>query len=92
MPCLFAAAVLLLPRITILYLYFLTNWFQGVFTGILWPVLGFIFAPTTLIWYSVVEQVYGGTWGTLQIVVLVIAVLIDLSPTSGKKKKRSSSD
>lgn len=89
MPCLFAAAVLLLPRITIVYLWFLTNWFEGVFDSILWPVLGFLFMPTTLIWYSVVDQVYGGTWDTLQIVVMVIAVLIDLSPSTGKKKRAS---
>lgn len=86
MPCLFAAAVLVLPRITILYLWFLTNWFEGVFESVLWPVVGFLFMPTTLIWYSVVDQVYGGTWDTLQIVVMVIAVLIDLSPSTGKKK------
>lgn len=89
MPCLFAAAVLLLPRITILFLWFLTNWFEGLFETLLWPVLGFLFMPTTLIWYSVVEQVYGGMWGTLQIVVMVIAVLIDLSPSTGRKKQRS---
>jgi len=89
MPCLFVAAVLLLPRITILYLWLMTNWFQGVFETVLWPVLGFLIMPTTLIWYSVVDQVYGGTWDTLQIVIMIIAVLIDLSPSTGKKTKRS---
>lgn len=90
MPCLFAAAVLLLPRVTIVFLWLLTNWFEGVFESLLWPVLGFLFMPTTLIWYSVVDQVYGGMWDTFQIVIMVIAVLIDLSPSTGKRKKRAS--
>ena len=89
MPCLFAVAVLLLPRATILFLWLLTNWFEGVFETVHWPVLGFLFMPTTMIWYSVVDQVYGGIWDTFQVVVLVIAALIDLSPSAGKKKKGS---
>jgi hypothetical protein len=48
----------------------------------LWPILGFFLAPTTLLWYSVVVNVYDGEWGALQIVIGVIAVVIDLSPAS----------
>lgn len=89
MPCLFLAGALVLPRITIAYLWFITNWFTGVFDSIMWPLIGFFFAPTTLLWYSVIVNVYAGTWGTFQIVVMIIAVMIDLSPGTKKRKKKS---
>lgn len=88
MPCFFLAGALIIPRLTILYLWFLTNWFAGVFGSILWPLLGFFVAPTTVLWYSVVENIYAGTWGTFQIVVMIIAVMIDLSPGTKKRKKK----
>ena len=83
---LFAILGLIFPRIAALILYFFTAWFTGVFATVLWPVLGFIFAPYTLLWYSVVINWYGGSWGTLQLVVLVIAVIADLS-SSGKSAR-----
>ena len=44
------------PRILILALWFFSTWFGGVFDSLLWPILGFIFAPTTLLWYSAVQH------------------------------------
>jgi hypothetical protein len=70
---------LFIPRVIIAVLYLFTRWFNGVFSTIIWPILGFIFMPYTLLWYSVVANLYGGVWGTLQIIVLVIAVVFDLN-------------
>ncbi len=89
MPCFFVAGALIVPRVTLLYLWFMTNWFGGVFDTILWPILGFFFAPTSLLWYAVVENVFAGKWGIFQIVVMVIAVMIDMSPGTSKKKRKS---
>lgn len=86
MPCLFALLALLAPRILILVLWFLTTWFQGMFANLLWPILGFIFLPTSLLWYSAVLNWWGGAWGGLQIAGMVIAVIIDLSPASGRRR------
>ncbi|HEY0970365.1 MAG TPA: hypothetical protein VGE02_05250 [Gemmatimonadales bacterium] len=86
MPCFAVILALLVPRFTIAVLWIFTNWFRGVFDGLIWPILGFLFAPLTLLWYSVVQQWYGGVWGTWQIVGLVVAVLLDLSPGAGKRK------
>ncbi len=83
-----AILVLALPRLSILGLWFFTDWFNGVFDGFLWPVLGFFIVPLTTIWYSVVVNIFHGEWGWLQIGVLVPAILIDLSPAKhGRKKK-----
>jgi hypothetical protein len=68
--------------VVVVGLWLLTTWFQGMFESMLWPILGFFLAPTTLLWYSVVVNVYDGEWGALQIVIGVIAVVIDLSPAS----------
>ena len=89
MPCLFGVLALFVPRLVVAALWFFTHWFDGLFDTLLWPVLGFLFAPTTLLWYSVVENVYGGAWGTLQIVVLVVALMLDLSPSTSKRRKKA---
>ncbi|HET6631241.1 MAG TPA: hypothetical protein VFG73_00855 [Rhodanobacteraceae bacterium] len=89
MPCLFALFTLLTPRILIVVLWLFSSWFSGIFSVALWPVLGFIFLPTTLLWYSAVQHWFGGHWSFWPIVGLVIALLIDLSPASGRRRARA---
>ena len=88
MPCLFVFGALFVPRLVVIYLAFMTNWFWTVFDSWLWPILGFVFAPTTLLWYTVVENMYDGNWGTFQIIVMVVAIVIDLSPSTGRRRRR----
>jgi len=88
MPCLLALIALAAPRIVILLLWFFSTWFTGLFTTLLWPVLGFIFLPTTLLWYTVVLHWFGGQWTLWPVVGIVIALLIDLSPTTGRRRRR----
>ena len=85
MPLLVIIIALLVPRITILLLYFLTNWFQGLFSHILFPILGFIFLPTTLLWYSAVQHWFHGEWGIVSIVGIIIALIIDISPARKRR-------
>lgn len=87
MPCLAVLIALIAPRFLILLLYFTSNFFTGVFQTVLWPVLGFFFLPTTLLWYTAVHQFYGGDWnGAIQVIGIVIALIIDISPAGGKRK------
>jgi hypothetical protein len=88
MPCLFAVFALLTPRLLIVVLYFFTSWFAGLFASLLWPLLGFIFLPTTLLWYTAVHHWFGGQWSLWPIVGLVVALLIDVSPASGRKRPK----
>ncbi|HEU4762822.1 MAG TPA: hypothetical protein VFS74_10925 [Gemmatimonadales bacterium] len=88
MPCLFAVLALAVPRVVILLLWFFTSWFQGIFATILWPVLGFIFLPTTLLWYTAVQHWFGGHWGLWPIIGIVIALMIDISPARGRRAER----
>lgn len=89
MPCIFAVFALMAPRLVVVVLWFFTTWFQGIFTSILWPILGLIFLPTTLLWYSAVHHWFAGEWTLWPIVGLVIALLIDLSPAGGRRKART---
>lgn len=88
MPCLFALFALLTPRIVILMLWLFSDWFSGIFSAALLPVLGFIFLPTTLLWYTAVQHWFGGQWTLWPVVGLVIALLIDVSPASGRRSRR----
>ncbi len=80
MPCFLAVLALIAPRAVIVLLWLLTRWFEGVFGAILWPILGFIFLPTTVLWYSAVHHWFGGHWTLGPVVGIVLALLIDISP------------
>ena len=88
MPCLFVLVALITPRLAIALLWFFTSWFQGLFNTVLWPILGFVFLPTTLLWYSAVQHWFGGQWTVWPIVGLVVALVIDVSPARGRRRPR----
>ena len=89
MPCALALIALLFPRILIAVLWIFTNWFNGVFSSLLWPVLGFIFLPVTMLWYSVVINNFGGVWNITNIIVMVLAIAIDMGSWGGGYKSRN---
>jgi len=92
MPCLLLLLALITPRLAIVLLWLFSHWFQGVFPSPLWPILGFLFLPTTLLWYTAVQHWFGGLWTFWPIVGLVIALLIDLSPAKGRRRSRRAPD
>jgi hypothetical protein len=89
MPCLFAIFALLTPRLLIVVLWFFSTWFTGIFDSWLWPVLGFIFLPTTLLWFTAVHHWFGGQWILWPIVGLIVALLIDISPAGGRRRRKA---
>jgi len=88
MPCLFVALALAIPRGLIIGLWLLTDWFVGVFDSALWPVLGFLFLPTTLLWYTAVQHWFAGQWSLWPIVGLVVALIVDTSPSQARRRRR----
>jgi len=81
MSCLLILLALVTPRLVMVLLWLFTHWFSGQFSTPLWPILGFIFLPTTLLWYTAVQHWYGGSFTSFwPIAGLVVALLIDLSP------------
>lgn len=89
MPCLLVLIALFMPRLVIALLWFFTFWFRGLFTTALWPILGFIFLPTTFLWYTAVMHWWHGVWSApIPIIGIVIALMIDLSPASHRGFRR----
>lgn len=87
MPLLIGLVALFMPRLVIIGLYLMTNWFNGVFQTLLFPLLGFLFMPVSLLWYSAVHHWFNGQWDVLQIAGMVVAVLMDLSPLRMRRRR-----
>ncbi|MFT7120192.1 MAG: hypothetical protein ACJAZ9_000362 [Neolewinella sp.] len=75
MSCLYILLGFCAPRVVVALLYVFTDWWSNAFDSTLWPLLGFLFMPLTVLWYGVSEAYYPGT---VQTIGLVIAVLLDL--------------
>lgn len=88
MPCLMAVLALITPRLAAVLLWLFTDWFRGVFASSLWPVLGVVFLPTTLLWYSAVHHWFGGAWTLWPAAGIVVALMIDVSPAWGRRGRR----
>lgn len=86
MPLLLIFIGLLLPRLTAILLLLFSSWFTSL-ENIVIPILGILFVPYTLLWYSVVLNWFGGTWGLWQLLFLVIALLLDLSSYSSVRRR-----
>jgi hypothetical protein len=77
MPCILLVLILLFPRIAIVLLWFFTNFFVGVFNSILWPLVGFILLPLTLLAYTYLEKTHHPA-DVVYLVILFVAVVLDL--------------
>lgn len=88
MPCLLAILITAFPRIAIILLYLLTNFFHGVYQSVLLPILGFLFLPLTLLVYTYLLRSHT-PMGTMQFVIIFVAVILDLG-LLGAARRRSS--
>lgn len=85
--CFLALLAFFFPRVVVVLLWIFSEWFTGVFDTVLWPILGFIFLPTTLLWYTAVQHWYGGEWSFIPIAGIVLALIIDVSPAKARRKR-----
>jgi len=88
MPCLLAILVVAFPRIAVLLLYFLTDFFHGVYNSLLIPIAGFIFLPLTLLVYTYLLRSHTPL-GTTQFVILFVAAILDLGLLRQSGRARS---
>lgn len=87
MPCLLVVLALAFPRVAIVLLWLFTNFFTGVYQGIIIPVLGFLFLPLTLIAYTYFQKSHSVT-NTTELIVLFITVVVDLGLVGGGSFRR----
>jgi hypothetical protein len=87
MPCLVVIVFLAFPRIALALLFLFSNYLQRAYNGLLLPVLGFLFLPLTTLayaWMTNTRQPIAG----FNLVLLIIAVVIDLGGLSGGEYHR----
>ena len=87
MPCLAVIVVLAFPRVALVLLYLLTHYLQRAYHGILILVLGFFFLPITTLAYAWMVNNHQALEG-VNIIILVVAVIIDLGGLSGGEYHR----
>jgi hypothetical protein len=83
MPCLLAILAVAFPRIAIVLLWLFTNFFAGVYHGIIIPVLGFLFLPLTLIVYTYIAKFFPGRLTAGELVAIFVAIILDLGLVGG---------
>ena len=86
MCCLVIVLALLGPRagIALWWLFDMTRWSKA-FGSIIWPILGFIFLPWTTLAYVLV---YSNGIVSLDWIMLIIGLLVDLGSYGGGYKRR----
>lgn len=83
MQCLAVLLALFFPRLTIILLVIFSDYIGNGFGGsVLWPLLGFIFAPFTTLAYALAMNENGAVSGWF-LVILIVAVLFDLGALGG---------
>ena len=82
MACLLVILVAFFPRIALVLLFFLSNFLERAYHGLLIPLLGFIFLPLTTIVYAWMVNT-GHAMAGVNLIVLIVAVIIDLGGWGG---------
>lgn len=85
MPCCMALIALSAPRIAILLVVVFSDYIGTAYQTTIVPLLGFLFMPTTTLAYAWAIHSRGSVEG-FQLVVVVLAVLIDLGIVGGSAK------
>jgi hypothetical protein len=89
MPCLLLILLLAFPRIALVLLFFLTNYLERAYQGLILPLLGFIFLPLTTLAYAWMVNNHQPMEG-VNLLILLFAVLIDLGGLGGGEYHRRS--
>ena len=78
MPCLLVLLVLAFPRVVLVLMFLLSNYLERAYHGLILPIIGFIFLPLTTIVYAWMVNTHRGPMDTVNLIILIIAVVIDL--------------
>jgi hypothetical protein len=87
MPLVVGCLALMAPRFAIVLVVLLSDYIGRAYENLLWPLLGFLFMPLTTLAYAWAINSRGSVEG-LQLVVVVIAILMDLGLIGGSAASR----
>lgn len=82
MGCLLVIAAMAVPRVVMVFILLLTDWFARGFETVIWPLLGFFFMPyTTLVYMGAMLNRGGLAGGWLPL--FIVAILVDAGHVGG---------
>jgi len=87
MPCILLLAVLAFPRVVLVLMAIFSHYLDRAYHGLLVPLLGFIFLPLTTIVYAWLVNTHRSLDGA-NLIVLIIAVIVDVGGLSGGEWRR----
>ena len=87
MPCLVGCLAMAMPRFAIVLVVVFSDYIGRAYQTTLWPLVGFLFMPLTTLAYAWAINSSGSVAG-FQLVVVVLAVLIDLGLVGGSASRR----
>jgi hypothetical protein len=87
MACLVLIALLLFPRIALVLMFLTSNYLERAYHGLILPIAGFVFVPLTTLAYAWMVNTHQPIQG-VNLVILVLAVVIDLGGLSGGEYHR----
>lgn len=84
--CLVSLIAIFAPRLAIFFTWLFSTYFSRAYETALWPLLGFLFMPYTMLAYAVAMNNGGlrGFW----LFIFVLGVLLDLGVIGGSAKSR----
>jgi uncharacterized membrane protein len=85
--CLLGIIALFTPRFVLVVLQLFTDYLSRAYGSFFWPLLGFLFLPTTTIGYAIAQNSFHGVrgWG---LVIIIIGVIADFGLLGGGAKAR----
>jgi hypothetical protein len=89
MPCILLLVFLAFPRVVLVLMFLLSDYLTRAYHGLLVPLLGFIFLPLTTLVYAWEVNNHMAMQG-VNLLLLIIAVVVDLGGLSGGEWHRRS--
>ncbi|HEX9262103.1 MAG TPA: hypothetical protein VF893_06200 [Candidatus Bathyarchaeia archaeon] len=72
-----------MPRVLMVFVFLLTDWFGHAFQTSVWPILGFVFMPYTTLAYLAAMLKNNHTLSGGWLVLLVVAIVVDAGHWGG---------
>jgi hypothetical protein len=90
MPCLLLLLVLAFPRVVMVCLFLVSNYLQRAIDSLLLLILGFLFLPLTTLTYAWLVNSHRMLTDGVNVIILIVAVLIDVGGLGGGEWHRRS--
>lgn len=86
-PCLLGCLALSFPRVILLVVWLSSDYLEWAFETKLWPVLGWLFMPTTTLAWAFAMHYGEHRWTPVGIAAVVVGVLIDLGLLGSNRRR-----